>query len=238
MIRRILFPFVCLLAASASAVVVEVNLPYKTLRLKDGMLFTDAAVKSFNTSAGTAVLVVNKDLISLRTSLLPDDVNARLKDLTPVLTKEEQEAEKLQEAADRKKAADTADRRQKVAEDEAQAVRAANRNLNVKVAEQTAVKPDASLEEVAKFAEERAKSYFKYQDDPYSNIGAVVGSDILLRDPEPVPGWPGRYRVEGTANRQFINNQASGFGRGSKEFEVLIQTEAGKKPKLVEVRIK
>jgi hypothetical protein len=238
MIRRLPLFLAALLAVQAAATVVEVNLPYKTLRLKDGMLFTDVAVKSFNTAAGTAILQVNKDLISLRTTLLPDEVNARLKELTPVLSKEEQEAEKAQEAADRKKAAETADRRQKMAEEDAQAVRAANRNLNVKVAEQTAAKPDATLEEVAKFADERAKSYFRYQDDPYSNIGAVVGSDILLDTPEPVPGWPGRYRVEGTANRQFINSQSGGFGRGSKEFEVLVQIETGKKPKLVEIRIK
>ncbi len=238
MFRRLLLLLAGLLAVQVSAAVVEVNLPYKTLRLKDGMLFTDAAVKSFNTNAGTVVLVVNKDLISLRTSLLPDDVNTRLKELTPVLSKEEQEAEKEQEAADRKKAADTAERRQKMAEEDAQAVRAANRNLNVKVAEQTAVKADASLDYVAKFAEERAKSYFNYQDDPYSNIGAVVGSDILLENPEPVPGWPGRYRVEGTANRQFINSRSSGFGRGHKEFEMLIQTRDGKKPEIIEVRIK
>ncbi|MSU46505.1 MAG: hypothetical protein EXS42_05145 [Lacunisphaera sp.] len=81
---------------------------------------------------------------------------------------------------------------------------------------------DPVLTEVARFAEERARAYFKYQDDPLSNIGTVVGSDIYLKKPEPVPGWTGRFRVEGTAYRQYINNQASGFGRGGKEFEILI----------------
>lgn len=237
MIRR-LFSLACLVAVSVSAVVVEVNLPYKELRLKDGMLFTDVAVKSFNTSAGTVILQANKELISLRTSLLPADVSARLKELTPVQSEEEQEAEKQQEAADRKKAAENAERRQKMAEEDAHAARAANRNLNVKVAEQVAAKADNTLEAVAKFAGERAHAYFKYQDDPLSNIGAVVGSDISLQNPEPVPGWTGRYRVEGTAYRQYINNQASGFGRGAKEFEILIQTRDGKPPEIVEIRIK
>jgi hypothetical protein len=196
-------------------------------------------VRSFNTTAGTVVLLANsKELISLRASLLPDDVNARLKELTPVLSKDEQEAEKRQEAADRKKAAENAERRQKLAEEDAQAARAANRNLNVKVAEHTAVRTDETLATVAKFAEERAHAYFKYQDDPHSNIGAVVGSDISLNYPEPVPGWTGRYRVEGTAYRQYINNQASGFGRGAKDFEILIQTRDAKNPEIVEIRIK
>ncbi len=240
MIRRLLLPlaYLSLLAAHASALVVEVNLPYKEVRLKDGMLFTDVAVKSFNTSAGTVVLQANKELISLRTSLLPDDINARLKDLTPALSKEELEAEKQQEAADRKKAAENAERRQKMAEEDAQAARTANRNLNVKAAEHAAARADSTLEAVAKFAEERAHAYFKYQDDPLSNIGAVVGSDIYLQNPEPVPGWTGRYRIEGTAYRQYINNQASGFGRGAKEFEILIQTSDRKKPEIVEIRIK
>lgn len=226
------------MAAHASAVVVDVNLPYKELRLKDGMLFTGVAVRSLNTSTGTVMLLVNKDLISVRAAMLPDEVAARLKELTPVLSKEEQEAEKQQEAADRKKAAENAERRQRVAEDEAAAARAASRSLNVKAAADTAAKAEAVPAEVARFAEERAKAYFKYQDDPLSNIGAVTSSDIFLDNPEPVPGWGGRYRVEGKAYRQYVNNQASGFGRSAKEFEILIQTHETRKPEIVEIRIK
>jgi hypothetical protein len=238
MLCRILLPFACLLVAKAAAVVVDVNLPYKELHLKDGMLFTDVTVRSVNTTAGTVVLLVSKDLVSVRTSMLPDEVNTRLQGLAPAQTKEEQAEERRQEEADRQKAAEKAERRQKMAEDEAQVARAANRGLNVKAAEQAATKADQVLAQVAKFAEERARAYFKYRDDPYSNIGAVVGSDIFLENPEPVPGWTGRYRVEGSAYRQYINNQASGFGRGGKEFEMLIQTSDRKKPEIVEIRIK
>jgi hypothetical protein len=238
MIRRILLPLAGLLAVHAAAVVVDVNLPYKELRLKDGMLFTDVAVRSLNTAAGTVMLQVNKDLISVRTAMLPDEVNARLKELTPAQTKEELEAERQQEAADRKKAAENAERRQRMAEEEAQAARAASRDFNVKAAAETAAKAENVPAEVAKFAEERAKAYFKYRDDPFSNIGAVIGSDIYLENPEPVPGWTGRYRVEGKAYRQYINNQSSGFDRSAKEFEMLVQTREGKKPEIVEIRIK
>ncbi|MBI2813250.1 MAG: hypothetical protein HYX71_03085 [Opitutae bacterium] len=226
------------LAVPAAAVVVEVNLPLKELRLKDGMLFTDVAVRSFNTASGTTLLMANKDLVSVRTILLPDDVAARLREMSPAQTKEEAEAEKLQEAADRKKAAETAERRQRLAEEEAQAVRAASRSLNVKAAAETAARADRVVDAVARFAEERAKAHFKYQDAPHSNIGAVVSSDIFLQNPEPVPGWGGRYRVEGVAYRQYINNQASGFGRGRREFEILIQTYENRKPEIVEIRIK
>jgi hypothetical protein len=93
-------------------------------------------------------------------------------------------------------------------------------------------------DEVAKFAEQRARAYFRYQSDPHSNIGAVINSDIFLDNPEPVPGWGGRWRVEGVAYRQFINNQASGFGRSGQEFEIMIQTHEHKKPEIVEIRIK
>lgn len=238
MFRRIIPSLAGLLAVSAAAVTVDVNLPYKELRLKDGMVFTDVAVRSVNTSAGTVMLAVNKDLISIRTSMLPDDVSARLKELAPAQTKEEQEAEKQQEAADRKKAVENAERRQRLAEEDAQANRAANRTLNVKAAAESAAKTEALPSEVAKFAEERARAYFKYQSDPHSNIGAVINSDIYLDNPEPVPGWGGRFRVEGVAYRQFINNQSSGFGRSGQEFEMLIQTHETKKPEIVEIRIK
>src|SRR5258708_7279584 len=238
MIHRILLPLALLLAVQAAAVVVDVNLPYKNLRLKDGMLFTDVTVRSVNTTAGTVVLLVSKDLVSVRTSMLHDEVNARWQELAPAQTKEEQAEERRQEEADRQKAAEKAERRQKMAEDEAQVARAANRSLNVKAAEQTATKADLVLTDVARFAEERARTYFKYRDDPYSNIGAVTGSDIFLENPEPVPGWTGRYRVEGTAYRQYINTEASGCGGGGKEFEMLIQTSDRKKPESVEIRIK
>ena len=238
MIRRILLLFAGLLTVQAVAVIVDVNLPYKELRLKDGMLFTDVAVRSINTSAGTVMLMVNKELVSVRTSMLPDEVTARLKDLAPAQTREEMEAEKVQDAADRKKAAENADRRQRRLEDEALAVRNASRTLNVKVAAEEAARVEAIPDEVAKFAESRARAYFRYQDAPHSNIGAVISSDIFLDNPEPVPGWGGRFRVEGVAYRQFINNQASGFGRGGQKFEMLIQTHDRKKPEIVEIRIK
>jgi len=238
MLRRLLFLPLWLLATQASAIVVVLHLPYKELRLKDGTLLSDVAVRSFNTTAGTATLRLKNELISVPTSLLPDEVSAKLKELTPVLSKEAQEAEKAREEAERKRAAENAERRQLQAEEEAKAVRADSRKLNVKVAEAALAKPDPVLEEVAKFAETHARTYFKYQDDPGSNIGTVTSADLYLEDPEPVPGWSGRYRVEGKAFRQYINNQASGFGRGSKEFEMLIQTREGKKPEIVEIRVK
>ena len=231
-------PLACLLAVQAAAVVVDVNLSSKNLRLKDGMLLGDAVVKSVNTAAGTVLLQVNKELVSIRHSLLPDEVILRLQGLSPAQSKEELAAEKIQETADRLKSADRAERRQKQAEEEAQAIRAANRSLNVKAAEQNATRREALPDEVAKFAEQRAQAYFKYQADPLSNIGAVIGSDIYLENPEPVPGWTGRYRVEGTSYRQYINSQASGFDRNHKDFEMLIQTYDTKKPELVEIRIK
>jgi len=238
MLRRVLFLSVWLLASEASAIVVVLHLPYKEIRLKDGTLLTDVAVRSFNTTTGTATLLVKNELMSVPTAVLPDGVNAKLKELTPVLSKEAQEAEKAREEADRTRAAENAERRQKEAEEEAKAARADSRALNVKAAEATVTKPDAVLEAVAKFAEVRARTYFKYQDAPFSNIGAVTSADLYLEDPEPVPGWTGRYRVNGTAYRQYINNQSSGFGRGTKEFEILIQTRDGKKPELVEIRVK
>ena len=235
---RFLLPLTLALAVKAAALVVDVNLPYKELRLKDGTVLTDAAVKSFNTTADTALVLASKGLVSLPASLLPDEVNTRLKSLVPSLSKEELVEAKVHEAEKYEKAMKKAERRQQEAEDEAKAAREATRNLNVKRAETAETKNDQVLEEVAKVAATQAKIYFKYQDDPWSNIGAVVGSDLQLDDPEPVPGWTGRYRVSGTAYRQYINNRSSGFGRGTKEFEILIQTRERKKPEIVDIRIK
>jgi hypothetical protein len=226
------------LAVRAAAVVVDVNLPYKDLRLKDGTVLAEVAVKSFNSTAETVLLLTNKELTSLPASLLPDEVNARLKSLVPNRSEEQQTAAKAREAEKYEKAVQRAERRQQEAEAEAKAAREATRNLNVKQAETAAARADKVIEEVAQVAANQAKIYFKYQDDPFSNIGAVLGSDLILDDPEPVPGWTGRYRVEGTSYRQYINNQSSGFSRNTKEFEILIQTHDRKRPEIVDIRIK
>jgi hypothetical protein len=238
MIRRLVTLLAGLLVVSASAAIVEVNLRFKTLRLKDGIVLTDVAVKSFNTVTGTAMLLVEKDLVSVRTSQLPDDLRAKLQEIAPPLTADEQEAEKLQAAADRKKALENAERRQRLAEDEAAAIRAASRDQNVRAAADRAARREALPDEIAKFAESRARAFFRYQSDPHSNIGAVINSDIFLENPEPVPGWGGRWRVEGVAYRQYINNQASGFGRSGQEFEILIQAHESKRPEIIEIRVK
>jgi hypothetical protein len=235
---RYLLPLVSLLTLQAAAMVVDVNLPYKSLQLKEGLVFSDVVVRSVNTASGTAMLMVDKDLISVRTSQLPDEVNAKLKELVPAQTPDEIAEAKAQDAAERNRANERAERRQRMAEEEAQANRAANRTLNVKAAAETAARYENLPNEVAKFAEQRARAFFRYQSDPHSNIGAVVDSDLYLENPEPVPGWGGRYRVEGVAYRQYINNRASGFGRGGQEFEMLIQTHEDKKPEIVEIRIK
>ena len=238
MTPRILLPLVLALAVKAAAVVIDVNLPYKNLRLKDGTELAEVAVKSFNSTAETVLLLSNKELVSVQTSLLPDEVRARLRELVPNLTPEEQAAAKAREAEIYDKAAKRAEHRQEVAEEEARKDREANRSLNVKLAVDDATRKDKVLEEVAQVAAKQAKIYFKYQDDPLSNIGAVTGSDLQLDDPEPVPGWSGRYRVNGTAYRQYINNQGSGFGRGAKNFEMLIQTSDNKKPEIVDISVK
>jgi hypothetical protein len=238
MTPRFLLPLALAFAIKAAAVVIDVNLPYKDLHLKDGTVMTEVAIKSFNSIAGTALLLADRQLISVQTSLLPDEVRTRLDGLVPNLSSEELAAAKTREAEIYDKAVKRAEHRQELAEEEARKNREANRDLNVKLAENAATKNDKLMEEVAKVAATQAKIYFKYQDDPLSNIGAVTGSDLQLDDPEPVPGWTGRYRVSGTAYRQYINNQGSGFGRGAKDFEMLIQTSDRKKPEIVDIRVK
>lgn len=238
MIRRLLLLLAGVLALSATAAVVEVNLSYKNLRLKNGLVFSEAIIRSVNTSAGTAMLLADKELVSVRTSQLPDAIEARLKEITPAQTKEEREEARTQETADRQRAAERAERRQRMAEEEARATQAASRSLNVRQAAETAARYENLPNEVAEFAAQRARAYFRYQSDPHSNVGAVIDSDIFLENPEPVPGWGGRYRVEGVAYRQYVNNRASGFGRDGQEFEIIIQTHERKKPEIVEIRIK
>jgi len=238
MLRRLIISLAGLLAVTASAVVVETQLPYKELRLKDGTVLANATVKSFNTASGTALILVDTELVSVRTTLLPDEAAAKIRELTPALSKEEQEAEKKQAETERAQAAARAERRQQQAEDEAKEVRATNRALSVKAAEKALDKADPDLAEVTKAAEARARTYFKYESQPGSTVGAVVDANIQLDDPEPVPGWTGRYRVCGTANRQFINNRSSAYDRDSRKFEILVDTAPGKKPKVVDLTVK
>src|SRR6185369_13304393 len=94
---RLLLLLALALAAHAGAVVIDVNLPYKELRLKDGTVLTDAAVKSYNSTANTVLLLANKELASMPASLLPAEVVTRLKGLLPEQTGEDQAVARARE---------------------------------------------------------------------------------------------------------------------------------------------
>ena len=225
-------------AAAMSAAVVEVKLTYPQLPLKNGQVYRDVAITSFNPAMGTALLVVDKKLTTVPIAVLPDDVAAKLKELTPAQTAEEQAAEKKEAAEERKRSLDNAERRQRQAEEEVKAARDANRTSNMKEAERVQAKIDQMPDQVAKLAEERARSYFKYQDDPWAGMGYVSNPDIVMDDPEPVPGWTGRYRVCGSVHRQYVTNTGGGLNRNNKEFEILIDTAVKGKPKVVDITVK
>jgi len=228
--------FASLAVINASAVVIDVGLPFKEIRLKNGTLFSEVTVKSVNTSSQTAMLVGKREMHSIPTYLLPDEINDKLKALMPTLSKD-QPVDPITVANEKMVALERTDK-QRRAETDARAVREAARQSNLRAAAMAEARENNLISAVAKAAEHRARDYFTHEDDPHSNIGYVTNVDLTMGDPETVPGWAGRYRVTGTAYRQYLNNQSSGFGRTTKKFEVLVDTSDDGKVKVSDLTIR
>ncbi|HVT72812.1 MAG TPA: hypothetical protein VHD61_06725 [Lacunisphaera sp.] len=224
-------------ANSASALLVDFSFTYPQVDLKNGRRLVKVTFKTYDTISGKVGAMTASEAMTVRLADLPDEIAARIKQRVPSQTEEEIKEEK-RAAAD---ASAQAKRRQRDLEKRtiasSNADRDAQRKLNVKRAELTMEKEIRMDQTVAAAAREMANHYFKYEVDPNSSIGYVFDSNVLLDDPEPVPGWTNRWRVRGKVGIQYLTRNIGGVGRSTKEFELLIDAPPSGKPKLVDVTI-
>lgn len=225
------------LAGPLSAALVDFSFRYDRVELKNGRRLQDVTFKSYDTLTKKVGAVAGRQVMTLRLGDLPDDIVAKIKERIPEQTEAEIKEEKKQAAEDLREAKRRARELEKRAVAETKADRSAQRRLDVKRAEAAIDEESRVKTTVAAAAKELAYHYFKYEADPHSNVGYVFDSNIILEDPEPIPGWTNHWRVRGKVGVQYLTNNLGSVSRKTKEFELRIEAPPKGKPKLLDVTI-
>ena len=228
------------LLASAYAATVEMNLPVKELKLADGRVFAQAAIRSFNTTTEVATLLVGREYLPVRLADLPADVQSGIRERVP-LSAEEIADEKKQARESRRRKAEraeqAAERREDERAEEAREIRRDARRQTAEDKEKQEAKEEKILQEVMDAAHTALRRKFRYEENAGSGSSYVLSDDYSLNDPEEVPGWAGRYRVTGKAYVREYDSRG-GFNSRRRDVEILIQTKEKKRPEVLEVLVK
>jgi hypothetical protein len=216
---------------------VNVDLRFPKLRLKNGTTLSDVRLLSVDSDEGTANVLIGKSMKQLEVKSLPDDLIKQLEILAPK-TNEADLIKRQQRAAEAEFNAQKRAHRDEDSQAQAKANREAQRKSEAAPPETPEEKTAATEVTIAKAAEDYARYYFNYQDDPHSSVGAVLNMAFQLEPPEQVQGWTGRWRVKGTVGSTYVTNTGGSVGRKAKDFEILLETRDKGKPKIVDLTVK
>jgi len=87
-------------------------------------------------------------------------------------------------------------------------------------------------------AEARAARYYRFEYRAGSDSIKVTALQIETDPPQPVDGWPGRYRTQGRAFLEFYDSVGRSFSRASSRFEVLTEQAPDKPLTVVQFLVK
>jgi hypothetical protein len=97
---------------------------------------------------------------------------------------------------------------------------------------------DPALAAHKQAAAARAARYYEFEYPAGSGAIKVTALQIETDQPEPVAGWPGRYRTQGRAFLEFYDSAGRSFSRTTSRFEVLTEQPAGKPLTVVQFLVK
>jgi hypothetical protein len=206
-----------ILATRLGAVVSTIDLSFDQLTLRNGKVFPAATIKSYDSEKNSVVISADRTLTTVQIELLPDDVAARVRSLASTAV-----VPPASEAPAKKAPAkSSAKKRGPKAPPEATPP-AANRQEEFKAA-------------AAAMALQYASTRFGFPLVRDARGGLVPNPALQLEDPEPIPGWEGRYRMKGQVGAQVSDQYGSRLSRKPTEFEIVIETTPAGKPKITEL---
>jgi hypothetical protein len=217
-----------LVAATAAAEVVQVDLAYTELKLGNGKVIRPAVIRTFDPEAGTVSVESRKQITSVPVPWLPEVVRVQLQELAPPPRTPEQLAARQAAARER-------ERREQARLDRAeQQTRTSVEHADKRTAADLAQAEKAAAA-ITAAATTRANQYFKYEYG--KGAGLTFTPEYELEEPEPVPGWTGRHRITGKAYIRRYANQGS-FDAFTREFEVLVDVDGKGRAKVVDLTLK
>ncbi len=210
-------PFLFIFSMACSAAPQSVDLSVPTLRLKNGKEIQNAVIKTYDNSTGRVVVTADRSVVSLQLELLPDELAVQVSAMVPVARRSEKPNTAKSAAVDRAERT----KRNSLPASPAQKIEPAVPDAAVATVDEIAA---SQISEIKRLASNRAYRYYRYEQAPGSGAVAITGGGIQLEQPEPVPGWTGRYRVTGEIQLAFYDSSGRSFNHSTGRFEVLTET--------------
>jgi hypothetical protein len=80
-----------------------------------------------------------------------------------------------------------------------------------------------------------ALRHFRYGPRTGSGYTTTTQSEVELDGPTPIPGWPGRYRVEGIAYYSYYDSVGTTYNNRRRGVEVIVEAKSPSRVKVLEV---
>ncbi|MBT5901033.1 MAG: hypothetical protein HOH58_02875 [Opitutaceae bacterium] len=196
---------------------VPLNLRFERVNLSNGRVLKDAALTSINRGSDLVYVLENRKLKPYPRALFPGFVTARIADQL-----EEYPAPKS--SSERKPS--TYARVSPSSQSKSDPIGSPERNAADRAAIEAAV---------AAKAESAALRHFRYGQRTGSGYTTTTQSEVELGGPQPIPGWPGRYRVEGTAYYSYYESVGTTFNNRRRGVEVIVEAQSPSRVKVLEV---
>lgn len=196
---------------------VPLNLRFERVNLSNGRVLKDAALTSFNRDSNLVYVLEDRKLKPYPRALFPGFVTARIDDRL-----KEHPAPK----PSRQPAPQSSPHGESPPPSKSNPIGSPERNAADRAAIEAAV---------AAKAESAARRHFRYGQRTGSGYTTTTESEVELDGPTPIPGWPGRYRVEGTAYYSYYDSVGSTFNNRRRGVEVIVEAKSPSRIKVLEV---
>jgi flagellar biosynthesis GTPase FlhF len=229
----------CLLvAAPAFAASVSLDWSYREIPLTTGEVLRDVTIKRYDNVSERVLVQVGRSARTLQRGEFPAEIVARLdKRLAPLSEEDKTVARREvaeEERARRREAAKAAAEREQADREDARQIARESRRQTTRQAERAETREETLLAEITATARAYIRRRIEYRE---SSSSIVFTGEYELRDPVPVAGWDGRYRIEGRAYTREYASQG-GFSTRQRDFELLIQTKPKGSPEVVDFTVK
>jgi hypothetical protein len=198
-----------LVAVRVAAAGVDHPLEYEKLDLTDGRELTNVVIKNYDSASDKVLLMAKRTAMKLPLDLFPTDLRDPIKRAAPKAGGSTTTTTSLPPPppGDRPTAP--------AAVGPSPAVR-----INVAAHKQVALS--------------RAQNYYRYEYPAGSGAVRVTAVNFEVDDPEEVPGWVGRYRIEGKVFLEFFDSKGLSYSRTTDRFEIQTEQKAGGSIKVVD----
>lgn len=216
-LRLALLALVITAITSQAQPTVPLDLRYERVNLANGRVLKNVAITSINRESGLVYVLEDRKLKPYPKALFPSFVTQRI-------------TSRLQEYpnpdSSRKRATRLAPPTPRTPSPSPAPIGSPENNAAQRAAIESAV---------AAKAETAALRHIGYGQRMGSGYTTTTQSEVDLDGPVAIPGWPGRYRVEGIAYYSYYDSVGTTFNNRRRGVEVILEAKSPRSVKVLEV---